>query len=280
MRAIPAALAAHLAEPVTQLATCWRVQRRDGILVTLTSHDRDLVIDDVVYRANGGLDAMAAEERGDLSVDNLEIAGILSGAGLPAQDLAEGRFDGARIDVFLVNWTDPAGGTLLVRRGTLGPVTREDGVFRAELLGLSQALKRSVTEVYSTACRAELGDGRCKRSLAAFERELAVSAVIDPFTVDLAGLAEPDGWYDFGRIRWHTGANGGLVSEVRRSLGIRLTLFQPPPNPISVGDVMTLTAGCIKTLAVCESKFDNVVNFRGDPFVPGDDAIIDYPGLR
>ncbi|RMD90309.1 MAG: DUF2163 domain-containing protein, partial [Alphaproteobacteria bacterium] len=278
MRTVPPALAAHLAEPVTTLATCWRLQRRDGVLVALTSHDRDLVIDDVVYHADGGLDAMAAEERGDLSVGNLEIAGILSGAGLPAQDLAEGRFDGARVDVFLVNWADPAGGTLLVRRGTLGPVTREDGVFRAELLGLSEALRQSVTEVYSATCRAELGDGRCQRSLASFERETVVSAVIDAFTIDVGGLSEPDGWYDFGRIRWHTGANGGLVSEVRQSTGARLALFQPPPNAVAAGDVLTLTAGCIKTLAICESKFDNVVNFRGDPFVPGNDAIIDYPG--
>jgi len=281
MRVISPELAAALAEDASTLATCWRLQRRDGVLVALTSHDRDLVIGGVRYRANGGLSATAALESGDLAVDNLEVAGVLSSTGLPEADLAEGRFDGARVDIFLVDWRAPEAGNLLIKRGTLGIVGREDGAFRAELRGLSHALKGPAVEAYSATCRAELGDRRCKRSLRDFERDAEIDSVIDAITFDASALAgDPDGWYDFGRIRWHLGMNAGLASDVRGSPAGRITLFQEPPAPIAAGDVFTITAGCIKTLAICRTKFDNVPNFRGDPFVPGTDAILDFPGVR
>jgi len=281
MREISSKLADALAEETTTLATCWRLQRRDGILIALTTHDRDIEVDGIRYRAEGGLNSTAAQESGDLGTDNLEVSGVLSSSGLPEADLAAGRFDGARIDIFLVDWRAPEAGSLLIKRGTLGRITREDGAFRAELRGQSHALKHTATESYSTTCRAELGDRRCKRSLNAFERTVEVDAVVDSITFDASGLSgDPNGWYELGRIRWHIGANGGLVSDVRGNVDGRVTLFQELPAPIAPGDVFTITAGCIKTLAVCRNKFDNVANFRGDPFVPGRDAIIDFPGTR
>jgi uncharacterized phage protein (TIGR02218 family) len=36
-----------------------------------------------------------------------------------------------------------------------------------------------------------------------------------------------------------------------------------------VGDGFTVTAGCDKSVKTCKAKFDNEVNFRGFPHVPG-----------
>lgn len=280
MRPVSPELAAHLAGEVTSLATCWRLQRRDGVLVTLTSHDRDIEVAGEVYRASGGLTATSVQDTADLAVDNLEVDGVLGSAGLAAADLAAGRFDGARVDLFLVNWAAPGQGSLLLKRGTLGRVSQEDAAFRAEIRGLTQALQRPATEVYSPDCRAELGDSRCKRSLSGFERDAEVDAVVDAMTFTAAALTEPASWYAFGRIRWHLGANAGLVSEVRHFSAGEVTLLQPTPQPVAAGDVFTITAGCDKRLSTCRTKFDNVLNFRGDPFVPGTDAVLDYPGRR
>lgn len=279
MKPIDAALSQHLAQDVTSLATCWRLTRRDGVMVALTSHDRDIVVDGITYRADGGLSATAVRETGDLAIDNMEIEGVLASTDLPALDLADGRFDGARVEVFLVNWQMPDGGKLTIQNGTLGRITQKDGVFQAELRGLTDKLSRRITESYSAGCRAELGDRRCKRSLNAFRKTADVITVLQDnrFSASLSG--DPDGFYDFGKIRWHLGANGGLVSEVRRYEAGVVRLFQAPPAPIAPGDVFTITAGCDKTLSTCRDKFDNVENFRGDPFVPGADALLDYPGL-
>ena len=35
---------------LTTIALCWRIERRDGVTIGLTDHDRDLVIDGLVHR--------------------------------------------------------------------------------------------------------------------------------------------------------------------------------------------------------------------------------------
>ncbi|WP_281300797.1 MULTISPECIES: DUF2163 domain-containing protein [unclassified Iodidimonas] len=279
MRAITQAFARHLAEDVTSLALCWRLQRRDGVMLALTSHDRDLRVDGLIYRADGGLSASAARETADLAIDNLEIDGVLMSRSLLAEDLSSGRFDDARIWVFLVNWMDPDAGSLLIKRGSLGRITRIDDRFQAEMRGMTHGLSAVMTESYSPGCRAELGDRRCKKSLNAFTETAGLTAIMNETTFRGSFGPKPARWYDFGKIRWHTGKNGGLISEVRSHQGDQINLLQAPPQPMAVGDIFTIIAGCDKTLAICRDKFDNIINFRGDPFVPGTDALLDYPGL-
>lgn len=279
MRPIETALSEHLSEDVTSLATCWRLTRRDGVLIALTSHDRDIVVDGITYRADGGLSATAMRATADLAIDNMEIEGVLASADLSELDLLDGRFDGARVEVFFVNWQAPQDGKLVIQTGTLGRITQKDGVFQADMRGLTDALSRKMTESYSSGCRAELGDRRCKRSLNDFRKMAEVISVSGDNQFRPSPLVEAARFYDFGKIRWHLGANSGLVSEIRRYQAGTLQLFQAPPAPITPGDVFTITAGCDKTLGTCRDKFDNVENFRGDPFVPGVDALLDYPGL-
>ena len=54
MKTVSAALAQHLAGDVTTLATCWKITRRDGVVLGFTDHVRDLDVDGVTYRAASG----------------------------------------------------------------------------------------------------------------------------------------------------------------------------------------------------------------------------------
>lgn len=62
-----------------------------------------------------------------------------------------------------------------------------------------------------------------------------------------------------------------------RDAVVSLALWQAMPDPIAAGDTFTVTAGCDKTFATCHDRFDNVVNFRGFPHIPGNDFVIRYP---
>ncbi|GAB4576455.1 MAG: DUF2163 domain-containing protein [Rhodothalassiaceae bacterium] len=280
MRSIEQTLRDRLAGPVTSLALCWRIQRRDGGIIALTAHDRDIVLDGLVYRASGGISASALRETGDLAVDNLALSGIISDDSLDPKDLAEGRFDGARVELFLLDWSDPGAGKLVLKSGDIGRTVFKDGLFEAEMRGLTQKLTRGIVETYSAGCRAELGDRRCKRSLLAFRRDGRVASVINARSFLADGLEESDNWYAFGRVTWHSGGNGGLESGIGESSPGQIILSEVPPNPIAVGDLFTIVAGCDKTRETCIGKFDNIANFRGEPFVPGIDRLIDYPGIR
>lgn len=49
--------------------------------------------------------------------------------------------------------------------------------------------------------------------------------------------------------------------------GANLTLMAPLPG-LAAGMSAKLYAGCDRSLSVCGSRFDNVVNFGGFPWIP------------
>jgi uncharacterized phage protein (TIGR02218 family) len=47
---------------------------------------------------------------------------------------------------------------------------------------------------------------------------------------------------------------------------------------IQVGDIFTIVAGCDKLKETCIAKFNNILNFRGFPDVPGIDKLLATAG--
>ena len=162
-KSISAAMQNHLNQEVTSLATCWRVTRTDGREFFFTDHDVDITFDGNTYLAETGYRRTSIQNDATLAVDNLDIEGIFDSDQITEEDLRAGLFDYARIRVFIVNWADISDGDIKMRSGRLGEVIlTEQGVFRSELRGLSQALSQTIGEVYQPECRADLGDNRCK----------------------------------------------------------------------------------------------------------------------
>ena len=115
-----------------------------------------------------------------------------------------------------------------------------------------------------------------------------MAAVIDSreFTLDYIGDA-PDALFTGGLLTFDssaspTSANAGLSMEIKTwdLANKRVTLFLPMPFDIVPGDLVALRAGCSKSLAVCRDTFDNVLNFRGEPYVPGNDLLFRTPDAR
>lgn len=276
MKPTTPALAAHLAGEVTTLATCWRLERADGWVRGFTDHDRELVVDGLTYVASTGFLPSAIKTASDLSVDNLDVDGFLDDAALRAEDLIAGLFDGARIEVFIVNWADLGQGRLLLRKGFLGEIKRADQRFSAEIRGLSNQLAQTAGKLYSRLCRVDLGSSECGVALGPRTDTYAVTQVIAADTVRIV-TARATGFFTFGKATFTTGANAGAVNEVLLHDGQTIRLFVPMPRPIVVGDQIVLVAGCDKTPETCNAKFANILNFRGEPHIPGNDKVFSYP---
>jgi len=276
MKPASTALAAHLAGEVTTLATCWRLERADGWVRGFTDHDRELVVDGLTYVASTGFLPSAIKTGSDLSVDNLDVDGFLDDAALRTEDLMAGLFDGARIEVFIVNWADIAQGRLLLRKGYLGEIKRADQRFSTEIRGLSNRLQQTAGNLYSRLCRVDLGSAQCGVALGPRTDTYSVTQVIAADTVRIV-TARATGFFTFGKATFTTGANAGAVNEVLLHDGQTIRLFVPMPRPIVVGDQIVLVAGCDKTPETCNAKFANILNFRGEPHIPGNDKVFSYP---
>lgn len=261
---------------LTTIALCWRIERRDGVAIGLTDHDRDLTIDGLVHRAAPGMTPSAIKRSDGLDADTMDVAGALTSAAIGEADLLAGRWDGARVSLFAVDWTGAAGRVDL-GAGTIGAVETRDGAFTAELRGASAALDAPVVEETSAGCRAALGDARCRVPLAPRRRHARIVAADEAvLTVD---AGEPSvNAYGGGVLRWIGGANSGLESAIAVSDGAAVTLRAAPPLAVAAGDLIELIEGCDKTLATCRARFANVANFRGEPYLPGIDLLTRYPG--
>ena len=282
MKTIEPGLAEHIAGGVTTLCHCWRLVRNDGAVLAFTDHDRPVSFDGDTYEPAAGFDASEAVSQTGFATGGVDVYGALSSDRLLEEDLAAGLYDGAEVRVFLVNWNAP-GERHLIRIGHLGEVVREDSAFRAEIRGLASLLDQPQGRVFRHGCDADLGDRRCKVDLTApafrSEGEVVVGASRRQFeATGLDGFTE--GWFDRGRIEWTSGANAGRAGEVkahRVSNGfVRMELWQPLQHAIAPGDAFVVTAGCDKLFSTCRAKFDNAVNFRGFPHMPGNDFALSY----
>ena len=283
MTALSEDLQAHLATGTTTLCRCWAVTRRDGEVYGFTDHDRELSFDGITFRADSGLSAGAIQQATGLSVDNAEAVGVLSDAALREEDIVAGRFDGADVTAWLVNWAE-LDQRLVQFRGSLGEIRRSAGSFQAELRGLTEVLNQPMGMVYQAPCAAVLGDGRCKVDLSTpgFFTEVPVEQVEDRrvFTFDeLAGF--DDRWFERGRLTVLSGAAEGLVGVVKNDQltadGRAIELWEALGALIAEGDLVRIEAGCDKLAETCRLKFNNFSNFRGFPQIPGEDWLMSYP---
>ncbi len=276
MRAIPEALADHLAQGATTLCRCWSLTRRDGLVLGFTDHDGPLVFDGVTFAATTGLEAAEMSAELGFAVGGGDVSGALAASGLNETDLARGLYDDARVTLWLVNWADPTQ-RLRLETGFVGEVRRSDGAFTAELRGPAKAFDEERGRLYLRSCSADLGDARCGVALAV--AEAAVTTTDGRFSLTAAALAAfADGYLTGGRLVFTGGDATGFVTEVKRHAATgedaSLELWQAPPAAIRAGDPFTVTPGCDKSFATCRAKFGNGVNFRGFPHIPGNDFII------
>jgi uncharacterized phage protein (TIGR02218 family) len=203
----------------------------------------------------------------------------LSAATLNEADLASGLYDDAAIEIWRVNWASPDQ-RVLMRKGSLGEVKRGKTAFTCEVRGLAHRLNQPVGRVYGHSCDADLGDARCGKDISgsAFTATASVLAAVDRRRFTVTGLdAYASGWFAGGRLVFTGGANAGRAMEVKRHTPGAIELWQAMSETIAPGDAFTVSAGCDKQFATCKAKFANGVNFRGFPYMPGNDAALAPP---
>ena len=282
MRTIPTGLQAHLDGGVTTLCHAWRVTRRDGVVLGFTDHDRDLSFGGTDYGAASGFEASEAEDGNGLAAESGEVSGGFSAEAIGEADLAAGRYDGAKVEVFAVNWQDPSE-RLLLRTAELGEVRREGGLFRAELRRLTHGLDQVRGRIYGHRCDAAFGDGSCgvDATAPAYRATATVLAVLDEMRLKVGGLSGfAERFFRYGVLTVSSGAAAGLSADIEDHRKAddtdELVFWLPAPAGLAAGDALQVTAGCDKRFLTCKAKFANLLNFRGFPHMPGSDFTYGY----
>ncbi len=288
MKSWSADLKTDLAAEVSTIAVCVKITRKDGTIMGFTHHDEDLLVAGVNYAAStSSVTSTALVAACDLSVNNLEVQGFLDSSAITEEDLLDGVYDHADFVLFIVNYENLAHGTGILAAGTLGEVSNQDGAYTVECRSLTQPLQQTVGDLFSPDCRANFCDYPSANGLwlcgLSEDDYLETGAVTNasgthPYThFTDSDRTEADDYYRYGTILWIGGENVGLEMEIQSftSAGA-FRLFEPMPNPIEVDDLYVILAGCDKQRSTCADTFDNAINFRGEPDLPGINKILDY----
>lgn len=263
-----------LTNDLTSMAFIWRLERSDGVALGLTSHDHDLVIDNFTYHSAPGMVPSTVERTSGFDPDTVDVAGALTTNAIREADLMCGRWDGARLRLSAVDWSDPDSEIVHLVRGELGQVETSSGHFSVSLRGPTSVFDAPVVETTSPDCRASLGDKRCGVDMAS---RVSILSVISANRNDLIVSGGPaNGTLINGCIRWIDGANAGLNSVIFANTTSTITLVEPPFFPVEVGARILAAQGCDRRFATCVERFANAINFRGEPHLPGNDLLTRY----
>ena len=165
-------------------------------------------------------------------------------------------------------------------KGTLGEVRRE-GALHRRTARTGDRLAQESGRLYTATCSADLGDTRCRLDLtySAFprhrRRRLARRQPASPRRARRLRRRLVYG----GKLAFTSGANGGLSVEVKNHRKAGAVTLDCGRRWRSRSRQATLrrTAGCDKRFDTCHDRFNNVVNFRGFPHIPGNDFVMRYP---
>jgi uncharacterized phage protein (TIGR02218 family) len=270
----------HIVSASATVAICVKITPSTGSIIGFTSTNSDLPISGVTYRAATGVSASQLETAAGTHAANMELTTILSSNGISAAEIETPKWQGASVEVFLVNYEALTMGELVLVIGRLADFkTQVPLIVTAEARGLNNALLNQVGRVTAVLCDADFGDDRCGLDLVALGYVKTAKAITTVTSTSVFRVASLIGtgvdYFKNGKVEIETGSNAGLgVFEVKtfdNSNG-EFVLHRPVPYALTTSDTIKATRGCLKRVVDC-SGYNNIENNRSFPFVPLEQAM-------
>lgn len=286
MRTFGGSLATYVSAGAKTPARMVRLDLVDGSVLAITDHSADIAFDlgdgSATYSPRTGILPSDLSLSTGFDADEVEITGPIVETAtedwhVTKAAITGGRFDDAAVRYFEVNWRDLTMGEIALLKGRVVLAQVEGSSFKLTIRSEISRFAQEIGRTISAYCDADFGDTRCGYSIPAVAA--TVTAVTDArqFTVSFSGTYAND-FFNKGTVLFLTGALAGTrkveVSDWTSAGAV--TLWTELAEAPQVGDTLELRQGCGKTRADCLA-YENVVNFRGFPDVPGTDQVLRYP---
>lgn len=251
---------------ITKIVTCIKIVATDLDNLYLTDYDQDIVFENVMYRAITSFTPNSIINSNELAHDNFSISGVVDNIYITEEKIRKGSLSNAYLEVFTIDLFRNATKNIL-KKGWIGGVKYSNGSFVIDVNSIGHKTKNFIGNCYSYDCRAKFGDQFCKKKLSDYSFEGTVTLIKDSYSFLDENRNEPDEYFSRGLIIFETGEYKNKTYNIR-SFNNKIIILEHALN-LRIGDKFKIIAGCDKTLDSCSKKFDNVLNFRGEPFIPG-----------
>ncbi len=212
MKNLSPALQTHLQGDSLTLARCMMVERVDGTRLGFTDHPRDLLVDmgtgngKETFAGAGGFNSTAHAGDVGLSADTVSLLGVIDDVRITESDLKGGKYVGAQVWVFDVNYVTPDDGVIQIDYGVIGDIEINDQTWVANTKSIAELLSQTMGEKYGRYCRATLGDANCKIVLDPLSWQATTAYIVGDLVKATA--------YDARRYRCTTAGTSGATEPI------------------------------------------------------------------
>lgn len=265
---------------ICMIAKIEATPERGGDIKRFALHAEDIEFDGETYEAVA-FDVSTIQVSAGTEINNATFATMLNQA-VSRLNIRGGKWQGAKVQLTIVDFNTLEIGYLERHNGRFGQATIIGKEAEFEYRGLMQILAQEIGDRTSRLCRYTLGGAKCTKNLEDFTFTGEVTAVgtgygaHQRFTIN---VSKDDGYFYKGEILWTSGNNDGLKMEVQNNDGQEITLLLPMLKAVQVGDEFSIIAGDDKRIETCHGKFNNAINFGGEPCIPPKDKIFKFPDL-
>ncbi len=269
MKTVDASLKAMLASDNTTLSTFCKIIRRDGVVSTFTDHDISVTLGGLTYSNKGAIEISPAQYGMGSMVSNLEINGLFEAGSILRSDILNRYLDYAKIEVFIADYVSPPTSltdtsVIWLSTGKIGEIKIDNEKWIFGVRSFKQLLRQKVGFVTSKSCRYDVFDEDCQKSPIGFKYTGFVQSLSGKeLTTDIIGanaLIFPGGKLSI--------PSQGFFADIDSMSGSVVKLYQDIDAMGLVGELVTITSGCDKSLSTCFNVYSNAVNFGGEPHAP------------
>ena len=263
------------------IADLYKITLTDGMVLRYTSLDIALAVGDAQY-APLAIERDGTTQTNDISVDEMHLTITvdpmqrLDGATTIMQAVAAGRFADAEVELqrlfspqpftMFTGRVDPDYALLwwLVRLN----IERAGGItIEATVASMTELLNvKFPTHLYYPPCIYTLGDASCGVNVEKFRKRGTVTG--GTRSVIETDLSIANGHLAQGSITFTSGRNAGVTRTIRTNERGVITVVMPFYYLPDAGDAFNVLSACDKSMDCCKQRFDNLLHFRGYPFIP------------
>lgn len=261
------ALTENIDNPIAELqgfTYCFHIKLQDNLDLYLTESDRFLSIDNIIFVPNSGV---TLKEGGfnDSAQNYIILEGVFENEGVKQHyDLAQ-----AMVKIY-VCFANSCRHFVTYRCITY---TKRDLDFTLRLEPNIDVYNQSLLQSFSKNCRANFGDLKCKIDKTVYSQIYNIKEMFGR-TMVISNLDKENGYFNYGdAILANSQADVQFYSKILSHSENLITLDKTIPDSMKHNKTVLLTVGCDKKFTTCCNKFNNAVNFRGEPLIPDDNFI-------
>ena len=256
-----------LSSSVTEYAICWHIKLKNNQEIGFTTHDNDIKINGFNYLSKALIRYDTIQKSTNLLREFDEIAGIIDHEFIKENDILKGKFDNALLSIYLVNYKNIKQPQHLLKQGYISNIRYSNEQFYANISPLTEKLDSNITQSFSPYCRAKFCDERCKLDKSIYTKIGQIHKIISRNSFLDEDRSEDNYYYNFGMIKFLSGKNKGIGLEISNFYNKVIEIILPPLIELNLGDKYEIIAGCDKNFLTCINKFNNAINFRGEPHI-------------